>query len=103
MERAFSEGRGPKINPLLPHVHEFHALFISCSTETERMGNEKFRREACPLLLLEMAGFCSELRVCVFRMLHMNGFFLWMTFHPALGVSRFHRPSEWRIFILLAV
>lgn len=55
-ERAFSEG-GPKIKPLLRQVHAFHALFISCSTETERMGNEKFRREARPLLLLECQGF----------------------------------------------
>lgn len=39
--------------------------YLSVVLPTERLGNEKFRWEVGPLLLLEMAGFCSELSVCV--------------------------------------
>lgn len=80
VKRAFGEGRAPKINPSLRHVHKFHALFIGCYTETERMANKKFRRELRPLLLLVTAAFrppscgrpCSLLHM---KMLHMNGLF----------------------------
>lgn len=44
-----------KSGPFLRYVHRIHCLFISCYTETERVGNEKFRQEARPFLLLEIA------------------------------------------------
>lgn len=61
-------GGGHKIQSILRSVHGIHCLFISCYTETERVENEKFRQEAWPFLLLEIArlhmavgnGFCTQ-------------------------------------------
>lgn len=68
-----SEGRAPKINPSLRHVHKFHVLFIGCSTEAERMANKKFRRALRPVFRYGSIPL-SELWPCVFlvlRLLHM--------------------------------
>ncbi len=63
---------GHKIESILRYVHRIHCLFISCYTETERVGNEKFRQEARPFLLLEITrlrtlggnGSCTQSCVC---------------------------------------
>lgn len=62
---------GHKIPFVLPYVLRIHCLFISCYAETERVGNEKFRQEAWPFLLLEIRrlhtlggnGSCTQLCV----------------------------------------
>lgn len=46
---------GHKIQSILCYVLGIHCLFIGCYTETESMGNEKFRQEECPFLLSEIA------------------------------------------------